>query len=165
MRRCSARASVSLAPSGRRARTAQTALVVYAVDVENKSRTEPADGPVTMEHTRVVLPLACVRRDSIGKGRDREGRGAGKTRDGWPVQLLRALCRRWQTCNMSVNADFQPDYLLDYGDLLPPMLADGVRVLIYVGLEVLLKPEARLAFPGCKPARRRRRHTELVRDL
>ena len=38
---------------------------------------------------------------------------------------------------MSVNSDFQPDYLIDYGPLLPPMLADGVRVMIYVGMEVL----------------------------
>jgi hypothetical protein len=46
--------------------------------------------------------------------------------------------RSWATCNMSVNSDFQPDYLINYGALLPPMLADGVRVMIYVGLEVLL---------------------------
>ena len=38
---------------------------------------------------------------------------------------------------MTVNQDFQPDYLLNYGDLLPPMLADGVRVMIYIGLEVI----------------------------
>ena len=60
--------------------------------------------------------------------------------------------RRWQTCNMSVNADFQPDYLLDYGDLLPPMLADGVRAMIYVGMEVILGRVGlpRLAFLGFK---------------
>ena len=38
---------------------------------------------------------------------------------------------------MSVNTDFAPDFMLNYGALLPPMLADGVRVMIYVGLEVL----------------------------
>ena len=45
--------------------------------------------------------------------------------------------RRWVTCNETVNADFQPDFMLNYGELLPPMLADGVRVMIYIGLEVL----------------------------
>lgn len=37
---------------------------------------------------------------------------------------------------MAVNADFHSDFMLNYGMLLPPMLADGVRVMIYIGMQV-----------------------------
>ena len=32
--------------------------------------------------------------------------------------------------------DFDADQLLNYDQLLPPMMADGIRVMIYVGMEV-----------------------------
>ena len=46
------------------------------------------------------------------------------------------LCR-WSSCNGTVNTDIAPtDFMINYGHLLPPMLADGVRIMIYVGMEV-----------------------------
>ena len=42
------------------------------------------------------------------------------------------------SCNETVNTDIAPpDFMIDYGHLLPPMLADGIRILIYVGMEVM----------------------------
>jgi len=67
--------------------------------------------------------------------------------NGLPKHLLGA--RRWKTCNNSVNADFQPDFMLNYGELLPPMLADGVRVLIYIGLEVRSLSQTGYPADGC----------------
>ena len=37
---------------------------------------------------------------------------------------------------MAVNADFHSDFMLNYNMLLPPMLADGVRIMIYIGMQV-----------------------------
>jgi len=48
-----------------------------------------------------------------------------------------SLCPcRWATCNETVNHDFDADTLKNYDQLLPPMMADGIRVMIYVGMEV-----------------------------
>ncbi|GIL92291.1 hypothetical protein Vretimale_18448 [Volvox reticuliferus] len=41
--------------------------------------------------------------------------------------------RRWQECNMDVNGDFMGDWLRSYDQLLPAMLDDGIRVMIYAG--------------------------------
>ncbi len=43
---------------------------------------------------------------------------------------------RWTECDMAVNADFHSDFMLNYNQLLPPMLADGVRIMIYIGMQV-----------------------------
>ena len=43
---------------------------------------------------------------------------------------------RWASCNETVNHDFDADVLNNYDQLLPPMMADGIRVMIYVGMEV-----------------------------
>ncbi len=37
---------------------------------------------------------------------------------------------------MAVNADFHSDFMINYNMLLPPMLADGVRIMIYIGMQV-----------------------------
>lgn len=39
-------------------------------------------------------------------------------------------------CDMSVNADFHADFMLNYQQKLVPLLHDGIRVMIYVGMEV-----------------------------
>ncbi len=39
---------------------------------------------------------------------------------------------------MSVNADFHGDFMINYGMLLPPMLADDIRIMIYVGMQARL---------------------------
>ncbi|MEW5315793.1 MAG: hypothetical protein WDW38_007198 [Sanguina aurantia] len=41
--------------------------------------------------------------------------------------------RTWEGCSMDVNADFFSDISRAYDGLLPEMLADGIRVLIYAG--------------------------------
>lgn len=41
--------------------------------------------------------------------------------------------REWQGCDMSVYADMSGDWLKNYANLLPEMLEDGVRVMIYAG--------------------------------
>ncbi|GIL67070.1 hypothetical protein Vafri_20506 [Volvox africanus] len=41
--------------------------------------------------------------------------------------------RRWEECNMNVNGDFMGDWLRSYDKLLPAMLDDGIRVMIYAG--------------------------------
>lgn len=43
-------------------------------------------------------------------------------------------------CDMSVNADFHADFMLNYQQKLVPLLHDGIRVMIYVGMEVSSKP-------------------------
>ena len=37
---------------------------------------------------------------------------------------------------MSVNSDFHGDFMLNYDKKLVPLLEDGIRVMIYVGMEV-----------------------------
>lgn len=39
----------------------------------------------------------------------------------------------WQSCNMDVNRGFMGDWMKNYEQLIPPMLQDGIRVLIYAG--------------------------------
>ncbi|KAF0683329.1 Aste57867_24622 [Aphanomyces stellatus] len=39
----------------------------------------------------------------------------------------------WQECNFEINAQFSSDWMKGYSPLVPPMLEDGVRVLIYAG--------------------------------
>ena len=39
-------------------------------------------------------------------------------------------------CDMSVNSDFHGDFMLNYDKKLVPLLEDGIRVMIYVGMEV-----------------------------
>lgn len=37
----------------------------------------------------------------------------------------------WQSCNMKVNQDFSGDWMRNFDGYVPPMLEDGVSVLIY----------------------------------
>lgn len=53
-----------------------------------------------------------------------------------------SAARRWTSCNDTVNKDFDGDVLIQYDRLLPAMLADGIRMLIYVGMEVSPDPAA-----------------------
>lgn len=39
----------------------------------------------------------------------------------------------WSDCNMAVNMMFRGDWMKDYEQQLPDLLADGIRVLIYAG--------------------------------
>lgn len=41
--------------------------------------------------------------------------------------------RRWEACSPSVYQDMMGDWMKQYDNLLPEMLADGVRVMIYAG--------------------------------
>ncbi|KXZ41207.1 hypothetical protein GPECTOR_651g768 [Gonium pectorale] len=41
--------------------------------------------------------------------------------------------RPWEECNMGVNGDFMGDWLRSYHGLLPAMLEDGIRVMVYAG--------------------------------
>jgi cathepsin A (carboxypeptidase C) len=49
------------------------------------------------------------------------------------TQKQLGVTKKWESCNMAVNAAMQGDYMRNYHTLLPPMLADGIRVLIYAG--------------------------------
>ena len=40
---------------------------------------------------------------------------------------------KWQECNFQVNMQFLFDFMKDYNQLIPDLLEDGIRVLIYVG--------------------------------
>jgi hypothetical protein len=42
----------------------------------------------------------------------------------------------WEDCNMAVNALFKGDWMKNYQQQLPDLLADGIRVLIYAGDQV-----------------------------
>ena len=46
-------------------------------------------------------------------------------------------------CDMAVNADFHADFMLNYQRKLVPLLHDGIRVMIYVGMEDLICNEVR----------------------
>ena len=48
---------------------------------------------------------------------------------------------------MSVNADFHSDFMINYGNLLPPMLADDIRIMIYIGMQARLSTP--ISTPGC----------------
>lgn len=39
----------------------------------------------------------------------------------------------WKICSMKVNEAFIGDFMRDYAPLVPPMLQDGIRVLLYAG--------------------------------
>jgi len=41
--------------------------------------------------------------------------------------------KKWQDCNRIVNMAFQGDWMKTYQDMLPDMLADGIKVLVYAG--------------------------------
>ena len=41
--------------------------------------------------------------------------------------------REWEGCNYDVHADMSGDWLRDFVGLLPEMLEDGVRIMIYAG--------------------------------
>jgi hypothetical protein len=46
---------------------------------------------------------------------------------GVPLNLV------WQSCSPDVYMNFQGDWLHRFDNLLPDMMADGVRVMIYAG--------------------------------
>eukprot|EP00928_Gymnodinium_smaydae_P082751 TRINITY_DN66049_c0_g1_i1.p1 TRINITY_DN66049_c0_g1~~TRINITY_DN66049_c0_g1_i1.p1 ORF type:complete len:503 (+),score=134.05 TRINITY_DN66049_c0_g1_i1:77-1510(+) len=49
------------------------------------------------------------------------------------TQKQLGVTKTWASCNMQVNAGMQGDYMRNYHTVLPDMLADGVKVLIYAG--------------------------------
>ncbi|CAD7957558.1 unnamed protein product [Amoebophrya sp. A120] len=40
---------------------------------------------------------------------------------------------KWASCNMMVNALFRADYMVNFQELIPEMLAGGIKVLVYAG--------------------------------
>jgi serine carboxypeptidase-like clade IV len=49
-----------------------------------------------------------------------------------------AMSNRWTECNYEVNADFMADFVRDLALVIPPMLEDGVRAMIYAGDQDLI---------------------------
>merc|ERR1712232_1118703 len=49
------------------------------------------------------------------------------------TQKQLGVTKKWESCNMQVNAGFQKDCMKNYHTLIPDMLADGLRVQIYAG--------------------------------
>jgi cathepsin A (carboxypeptidase C) len=49
------------------------------------------------------------------------------------VQKEIGVSKPWDSCNHVVNIGFMPDWMHNYQVLLPEMLADGIRVLVYAG--------------------------------
>eukprot|EP00929_Paragymnodinium_shiwhaense_P029482 TRINITY_DN1687_c0_g1_i2.p1 TRINITY_DN1687_c0_g1~~TRINITY_DN1687_c0_g1_i2.p1 ORF type:complete len:477 (+),score=153.76 TRINITY_DN1687_c0_g1_i2:78-1508(+) len=49
------------------------------------------------------------------------------------TQKQLGVTKKWESCNMAVNAAMQGDYMKNYHTTLPDMLADDVKVLIYAG--------------------------------
>eukprot|EP01036_Dinobryon_divergens_P023809 gene23809-32198_t len=41
--------------------------------------------------------------------------------------------QQWKSCNNAVNAQFSSDWMKNYQQVIPAMIEDGVRVLIYAG--------------------------------
>mmetsp|Transcript_37264 Transcript_37264/g.85996 ORF Transcript_37264/g.85996 Transcript_37264/m.85996 type:complete len:481 (+) Transcript_37264:81-1523(+) len=41
--------------------------------------------------------------------------------------------KKWESCNRIVNMAFQGDWMKTYQQMLPDMLADGIKVLVYAG--------------------------------
>ena len=41
--------------------------------------------------------------------------------------------KEWESCNMQVNQLFEGDWMHNYQDQIPDMLAAGIRALIYAG--------------------------------
>merc|ERR1712216_638267 len=48
-------------------------------------------------------------------------------------QKLLGVSMEWASCNMQVNEAFHDDFMFPYSDKIPPMLEDGIDVLIYAG--------------------------------
>ena len=46
--------------------------------------------------------------------------------------------RAWEGCNYDVHADMSGDWLRDFVGLLPEMLEDGIRVMVYAGQNDLI---------------------------
>merc|ERR1712100_223236 len=51
------------------------------------------------------------------------------------VQKQLVVTKKWGSCNMEVNLLFVSagDWMINYQNLIPDMLADGIKVLIYAG--------------------------------
>lgn len=49
------------------------------------------------------------------------------------IQKKLGVNKPWENCNYVVNMQFVFDFMKNYDQLIPQLLADGVRVLIYVG--------------------------------
>jgi len=49
------------------------------------------------------------------------------------VQSQLGVNKKWESCNMDVNQRFRNDFMHDFQNKIPEMLAGGVRVLIYAG--------------------------------
>ena len=49
------------------------------------------------------------------------------------IQNKIGVSKLWQSCDMTVNLHFVFDFMRDYDALLPELLGDGIRVLIYAG--------------------------------
>jgi len=49
------------------------------------------------------------------------------------VQKVLGVSANWQECNFQVNMQFAFDFMRDYDQLIPELLEDGIRVLIYAG--------------------------------
>ena len=49
------------------------------------------------------------------------------------VQETLGVSANWQECNFQVNMQFLYDFMKDYDSLIPELLEDGIRVLIYAG--------------------------------
>jgi len=57
----------------------------------------------------------------------------GKYLNSASVKQQLGVSKRWGSCNFVVNAAFQGDWMHNFQTLIPDMLADGIRVLIYAG--------------------------------
>jgi cathepsin A (carboxypeptidase C) len=49
------------------------------------------------------------------------------------VQAILGVSKKWESCDMTVHAKLTNDWMKNYADQIPPMLNDGIRVLIYSG--------------------------------
>jgi len=49
------------------------------------------------------------------------------------IQQALGVSKKWVSCNMIVNEMFRGDWMMEYQNQLPDMLAAGIRVLIYAG--------------------------------
>lgn len=48
-------------------------------------------------------------------------------------KALNARSTTWQSCNMDVNMQFGSDWFAQFATTMPPMMASGIRVMIYAG--------------------------------
>ncbi|CAK0811744.1 unnamed protein product [Prorocentrum cordatum] len=55
--------------------------------------------------------------------------------NGPEVQKQLGVSRHWESCNMMVDVQFVQagDWMVNYQGLIPDLLADGIKVLIYAG--------------------------------